>query len=42
MQRSVTRLKGITSVISRGFRSGAFLTMPIKVGFTTTTEILRT
>ncbi|XP_044183469.1 peroxiredoxin-5, mitochondrial-like [Acropora muricata] len=32
MQRSVTRLKGVTSAFSRGFRSGAFVTMPIKIG----------
>ena len=32
MQRSVGRLSGIATVFSRGFRSSAFVTMPIKVG----------
>ena len=41
MQRSVTRLKGVTSAFSRGFRSGAFVTMPIKVGFFSKVKILR-
>ena len=39
MQSSVARLKGVASVFSRGFRSGAFVTMPIKVGFYVTAEI---
>lgn len=32
MQRSVTRLRGIASVFTRGFRSTASVAMSIKVG----------
>ena len=31
MNRSITRLSGIASTLTRGFRSTAFVAMPIKV-----------